>query len=63
VNQVVAQASSQSGIKFLGGDSNWITNPKKQLTADGNHLNDFGHQIFAKNFVTWIKSQNDFKIA
>ena len=62
VNQVVANASSTAGIKFLGGDSNWITNPKKQLTADGNHLNDLGHQIFAKNFVTWIKSQNDFNI-
>jgi lysophospholipase L1-like esterase len=61
VNQAVSQASTRAGIKYLGGESTWITNPKKQLTIDGSHLNDVGHQVFANKFVTWIREQNDFK--
>jgi peptidoglycan/LPS O-acetylase OafA/YrhL len=61
VNQAVSQASRTAGIKYLGGESNWITSPKKQLTAEGSHLNDLGHQVFARNFVSWIKGQSDFK--
>jgi peptidoglycan/LPS O-acetylase OafA/YrhL len=57
VNQIVAAASNVAGIEFLGEDSNWITDPNKQMTANYDHLNDYGHQVFAKNFVAWIKDK------
>ena len=59
VNPIVAEAAKASGINFLN-DSNWITNPKVQMTTDASHLNDSGHQVFAKNFAKWMASQKSF---
>jgi peptidoglycan/LPS O-acetylase OafA/YrhL len=54
VNPIISRAATASGVSFID-DSRWITDPKSQMTRDGNHLNDTGHILFANKVIQTLK--------
>jgi peptidoglycan/LPS O-acetylase OafA/YrhL/lysophospholipase L1-like esterase len=60
VNPIVSKAAQIAKVKFLNG-SNWISNPKVQMTLDGGHLNDVGHAIFGAKFIDWVEKLPEFQ--
>ena len=59
VNSVVSKAAGTANINYVDG-SNWISNPKTEMTLDGGHLNDVGHAIFAARFSSWAETLLNF---
>jgi hypothetical protein len=54
VNPIISRAATLAGISFFN-DSRWVTDPKRQMTSDGAHLNDTGHLLFANRIIENLK--------
>jgi hypothetical protein len=54
INPIISRASTLAGVSFFD-DSRWVTEPKRQMTRDGAHLNDAGHVLFANKIIQNLK--------
>lgn len=57
VDPIIAKAAQSVGGTYIDNVSDWIDNPKIEMTLDGGHLNDLGHQIFSSKLIDWLTSR------